>query len=222
LYLYRYDNLLGAGNKETTGILLIEAYRRGLWLVEAMLNAAASPHVERGIRLLRETLERCGGTLKLGREEFSAVFQRLAAGAVSPFLRGASSGVLWSLAVMPAEQIELPLTADPEELGDFLTGLFSLAREAVQRHPELVDRIDRLMMSFDSEMFLEALPALRLAFSAFTPREKHHLVRTLLGERGTGAVLRVSVEQAARAKAWEDRLFADLARHGILEDAVHG
>ena len=216
LYLYRYDDVLGARNQDAAGGLLAGAYGRGLWLVEAMLDSAPAPNVDQGIRLLRETLERCGGALGLDREEFTAVFLRLAEKAAAPFLRGAACGVLWSLAVLPAEEIALPLAADPEELGDFLAGLFSLAREAAQRHPELVERIDRLLMGFGDDTFLEALPALRLAFSPFTPREKHHLVQRLLGGRGTGAALAVSVEQAARAMAWESRLFADLARHGIL------
>lgn len=215
LYLYRYDDLLQAGTREAPGELLREAYQRGLWLAEAMTHAAPPPHVEEGLGLLRETLERCGVALGLHREEFVDVFTRVAAHAVSPWLRGCATGLLWSLAALPVEQITLPLTALPEELGDFLGGLFALAREAAQRHPELVERIDHLLQSFSDEAFLEALPALRLAFSPFTPREKHHLVRTLLGGAAPTERLVLDPSESARLLAWESRIFETLARYGV-------
>jgi hypothetical protein len=216
LYLFRYDDVLRAGNKETSGALLIEAYQRGLWLAEALMHTAAPTGAGLGIRLLKETVDRCGGQLNLARDEFVGVFERLGAGAASPYIRGASAGVLWSMAALPVDRISLPLSPTSEELGDFLAGLFALAREAVQRHPDLVARLDQLLMAFDDEAFLEGLPALRFAFSPFTPREKHHLVRTLLGEQGLGPKLAISTSDAARVMAWEGRVFLELERHGIL------
>ena len=38
--------------------------------------------------------------------------------------------------------------ADPEHLGDFLYGLFTLAREPVQRRRDLIERIDAVVMAF--------------------------------------------------------------------------
>ena len=75
-------------------------------------------------------------------------------------------------------------------------------------------------MSYDDEAFLHAIPALRLAFSFFTPREKHYLARGLLQARGTSGVTRlpdleVSPEVAARALALEAAVFAALAKYGL-------
>ena len=110
--------------------------------------------------------------------------------------------------------------ADPNQLGDFLTGLFALAREQVQRQRDLVLSIHEMLAGWSDEQFLTAVPALRLAFTWFTPREKHHLALTL--RQGLGlekvpemAALAVDAGTAARALAFEGRLFAAAARYGI-------
>jgi hypothetical protein len=80
--------------------------------------------------------------------------------------------------------------------------------------------IHDLLIGYSDEDFLTALPALRLAFTYFTPREKHHLALTLreaLGLRDAPALaaLAVSDETAARALAFEGRLFATLEKYGV-------
>ncbi len=67
----------------------------------------------------------------------------------------------------------------------------------------------------DDEDFMAALPPLRLAFTAFTPREKDHLVGTLLDHRSPVPELAVLEGEAAYNLAWEARLLDELARHGI-------
>jgi hypothetical protein len=97
--------------------------------------------------------------------------------------------MLWTLGAATPEQVlaHLLLFSNPNHLGDFLTGLFVLAREVAQRHPQLVKSLDRLLLEFGAEEFQQALPSLRLAFTYFTPREKHYMLTTLfesLGLRG--------------------------------------
>lgn len=107
-------------------------------------------------------------------------------------------------------------------IGDFLTGLFCLAREVVQRHPDLLLSIDELITSFDEETFLEALPALHLAFTYFTPREKHNIASTLVKAWGNveegkehTAEVEVSTEVVAQVQAFETKLLATLKRYGL-------
>jgi hypothetical protein len=73
-------------------------------------------------------------------------------------------------------------------------------------------------MDYADEEFLAALPALRLAFTYFTPREKHHLALTLLQATGMSseplAPLAVPAAVAAQALAFESRLYAALKRYG--------
>ena len=115
---------------------------------------------------------------------------------------------------------DLLLFGDPTRLGDFLAGLFCLAREQVQRQADLIRNIDTLIVSYTDEEFLNALPSLRLAFTFFTPREKHHLAKTLLQMLGLKSdvsltALAVPAAVAAQALAFESRLFQALERYGL-------
>ena len=90
----------------------------------------------------------------------------------------------------------------------------------VQRHRDLIISIDQVLAAFADEEFLAALPALRLAFTYFTPREKHHMGMTLLGALGLKeerslATLDVSPAIMARALAFESRLFDAVKRFGL-------
>ena len=90
----------------------------------------------------------------------------------------------------------------------------------MQRQRDLVLGINDLLSRYNDDDFLTALPALRLAFTYFTPREKHHLALTLreaLGLQKTPeiAALLVDSATASRALAFESRLFANLGKYGV-------
>ena len=155
-----------------------------------------------------------------------------ASAARPPALRGAALGALWTLHEVPTEALLTALRGllDPADLGDLLAGLFRLGREVVQREPRLLHEIDRVLAGYDDDAFLGALPSFRLAFSSFTPREKHHLAMSVLeaaGAHGSGSggaaasdvapltALSVDLADAERALAFEARLFATAARYGL-------
>ncbi len=141
LYIFRYDDVLGAAGLGDIGDILVEAYGRALWLLEGCGAASGQEGaVIQAVRTLRDTLERCGSMLGLDRGEFVAVLRRAIAGSHWPVLRGALTGALWSLRAATLEEVgaDLPRTSNPQHLGDFLVGLFHVAREVVQRHPELL------------------------------------------------------------------------------------
>lgn len=222
LYLYRYDDTLGVTGSADIGGLLVEAFQRVLWLLEMLGQPQGRDRdLIRSLRAIVQTFEACEQTLALDRMELVDILRRTAeAAAQRPLVRGAATGALWTLGEAAIEQVRVGLQASaaPEALGDFLTGLFALARETVQRHQELVATIDRLMMDFDDAAYLQALPAMRLAFSFFTPREKHYIARTLLdNQQGNDALpeLEVGVAIAARALAVESRLLELVARYGV-------
>jgi hypothetical protein len=224
LYLFRYDEALGTAGQAGYGALLGEAFRRALWLLEGLGQPSGrDAALLRGVRLLLETFERCAADLGVDREEVVAVLGRVAQEPTqAPLVRGAAIGALWVLEATDAALVlsALRLFADPTQLGDFLSGLFCLAREVAQRHAELVACLDEVLLSYSDDDFLVALPPLRLAFTYFTPREKHHLARTLLQTTGTPdgaplAALTVPVELAARVLAFEARLGEALRRFGL-------
>jgi Mg-chelatase subunit ChlD len=228
-YLFCHDEALGARDRPDVGGLLREVYQRGLWLLENLgLVRDRDQGLIAALRTLRDAFERCGDSLSLDRTELVEVLARVEKDSrQAPLLRGAAVGFLWTLgaADMTRVQADLRWFADPDHLGDFLTGLFALARELAQRHPALVTGIDRVVMDFSAEEFLSALPALRLAFTFFTPREKQFLASTLLESLGETKQeplerLEVGAEDAARALVWEAQVFRAAARFGIRGGAA--
>lgn len=224
LYLYRYDAVLQTTGRADLGALLNEAYNRGLWLLEGLGQVSGKDRdLIQGIHALLEVFERCGPALALDRDELVGVLRRVSQDGVQGYVvRGAAVGALWTLGDADVDRVRADLGrfADPDRLGDFLTGLFCLAREAVQRHPDLVLSIDQLLVGYADEEFLEALPSLRLAFTYFTPREKHHMALTLLEALGLKTdrpltSLEVSPHVAAQCLAFEARLWGAVERYGI-------
>jgi len=222
LFLYCHDEALGtAGRPEIAG-LLVTAFQRSLWLLELLTGSDPSGNSVRGVRALWECLRRAAHP-ELDREELGLVLGRVRQNPdKAADVRGAALGVLFSLGELGAAEALAALRgfADPSELGDFLTGLFSVARELAQRDSEIMAALDRLLLELSAEDFVGALPALRLAFTYFTPREKHHLLRTLWGSLGmTGEepprTLEVSSEVAARALVFEERVFEAMRRYGL-------
>ena len=145
--------------------------------------------------------------------------------AAVPPMRGAATGALWLMNESQSDRVlaSMRLFTDPAQLGDFLTGLFYVAREKVQRDSDLLASIDGVIMEWSDEEFLHAVPALRLAFSFFTPREKHHMLVALfnalkregVSEKEAQIDLKVDATAAASAIAFEARLFEALKRYGI-------
>ena len=221
LYLHHHDEVLGTSGREDVGLLLVEAFGRALMLLEMLGNCAdADGRVVLGVRALVDTLERCDPALGLDRDETCDVLGRVQDDeGQEAAVRGAASGALWVLGHANADDVRHTLArfAEPHRLGDFLCGLFTLAREVAQRHRDLILAIDHLLVGFAPDRFLEALPSLRLAFTSFTPREKHHIAVTLREALGgpsiASAPLEVSVADATRALALETRLFDTLARY---------
>ena len=138
LFLYCYDEAFGTANVPRIGAVLREAFIRSLWLLESLgQSATPSKPLVTGMQTLLEAFERAEGRVELNRAEFAAVLDRVQRdGDKPPQIRGAAVGILWTIGLASADHVltELLLFSDPEHLGDFLTGLFALAREVAQRH----------------------------------------------------------------------------------------
>jgi Family of unknown function (DUF5682) len=157
--------------------------------------------------------------------EFLQVLERVSKDATqTALIRGGAIGALWVLGTVAADDILATINyySQPDSLGDFLTGLFHLARENTQRAPGLLLSIDKLLLAYEDNEFLEALPALRLAFGYFSPREKHLMAKNLLQSTGSNDVatselltLPVSIENAMQVIELESRLFGLVDRYGF-------
>lgn len=223
LHLYKYDQVLKDKPIDTIGSILYQVFHRSLWLLETLgrIDSMETEFISK-MSLLLETFERCWQPLEFDRAEFVTVLQRARAEKdTNPLMLGALTGALWTIGESPLDDVVADMTffSSPDSLGDFLTGLFAMAREASQHRVELIMKIDEFLMSFSVDDFLQALPSLRLAFSYFTPREKFYISQNLVKQIGASTAplpaLEVSAEVAAKVMAYEERLKAVLERYGL-------
>ena len=224
LYLYCFDEVLRTAGLDRVGSLLAATFQRALWLLESLGQVSGSEReLLQGLHAVSATFQRAEHSLALDRTEFLVVLQRIVRDPVQvPVVRGAVAGILWTLDEADPEEVVLQMQslAHPEQLGDFLCGTFALAREVAQRHPQLVRSVDDLINGYDGDEFNEALPSLRLAYTYFTPREKHYMLSTLFESLEIRspeplAALEVDTATAAEALALESRVFAALSRYGL-------
>ena len=226
LFLYHYDNVLGTAEQPEVGELLAIAYQRTLWLLGNLGTVQGqSQLLLDGIKALLSTFERCGRSLGLRRELIVHTFTTVSQDTQNaPLLRGAGIGALWRLAVSSEDAVlqELKSVSTPDRLGDFLTGLFHIAREVTQRDSKLLKQIDAMIAAFDDSVFLEALPSLHLAFTYFTPREKHEISHCLVSawnKEGqaleTTQPLEITPEIIAQAQAMEAQAIETIERYGL-------
>lgn len=135
-----------------------------------------------------------------------------------PVVRGAAAGLLMAQGRLPEEEL---LTLVAGSLGGaagdwqgrvgFLRGLLATCREAAWQNVGLLRTLDSLLMGWDEEEFLRALPELRLAFSSFTPRETDRVAAGVAALHGA-----VDLGNLDR----RDVRAADLEFHGRVSAAV--
>ncbi len=232
LALWRHDELMGAAGAEVLALVMSAAYDRGLWLYES-IDGPSSP-ADRGwiaaVAALRNTLRFAGTALALDPEvSFGVMRRRSKRLEAPPALRGAGLGFLWSMgaweepgAAERSAREALASAGRPDSLGDFLAGLFALAREEVMHAPGLLAAVDSQICDMDTSSFLEAMPSLRLAFTYFPPREKERIARQVFTRHGGSTAdlrsalkLTVSPEASAAGIALNDRVITVAERYGL-------
>lgn len=218
LYLYRYDDVLKEKPVAGIGELLRLCFDRCVWLLDS--TGSANPTIGSTMRTILETFERCHIRLDLDRNYFVDVLNRIRLDSHrDAILRGAATGSLWTLDEAPPDSVvaDMGLFSSPEQIGDFLTGLFLLAKEPSRHRKDLLLNIDQLLMSFTTEDYLVALPHLRLAFAVFTPREKFHMARLVMSETGsmTAPMPELDLDVAEAAMMIEAQVKETLKKFGL-------
>ncbi|MBT2211624.1 DUF5682 family protein [Actinomadura sp. NEAU-AAG7] len=225
LGLWRHDRVLGTARSPLFGTVIEECAVRLLWLVEGVRGGAAPADLGRlrAVAALRDALLHAAAPLGLDRAAALAVGRRVAADPdAPPDLRGAAFGLARSLGDTGDTARAVRGAASPRVLGDWLAGLFALAREEVLDPAAAVLAVlDELVAAAGEEDFLVALPALRQAFAFFPPRERETIARGLMERRGVRgsarALLRSPADPmaVAEARALEARVDAALAAAGL-------
>lgn len=231
LGLWRHDRLLGAAGNVALAGVVDAATARVLWLLEAIRGgpAPADDGRLRAVVAVRDAVIHAEAVLSVARRPVVELFLRTAAPDRPPDLQGASVGMVWALdedgadgVAVAARVVRRAGTADV--LGDFLAGLFAVAREQVldAEPPGIVGLLDEVIGRFGDADFLVALPSLRLAFSWFPPREREAIAHRLLEQRGLKgsalSLLRLHGDPAlvARARALEARVDDLLDREALV------
>ncbi len=214
--------------------LLEQAAERAAWLLEgrAGADAAVVKNELRAVVALRSAaLDLAASRGAATAEPIAAVFARRAdAEAAPPWLRGACLGALWALGaqrealsgvVDERAASRLIAALRTHQLGDFLAGLFALAREEFLAS-SLLDLVDGRLAALDEGAFLGGLPALRAAFASFPPQERLAIATRLVRSRGakvepTDLVRPAAAPEAlARGVALESAAFELIERYGLL------
>ena len=224
LGLWRHDRIFQLSRSPALARVIEASADRVLWLAQSAAgpNTAAEPARLRALAALRDAVLYADSALGLDRSYVIEAASRLAAASQSPpDLRGAALGILWSLGEKVDAVRALPGGIPTELLGDWLSGLFALAREQAAG-AEMVGVLDRLVTEMAEDEFLAALPALRMAFAYFPPREREAVAQRLLERRGLQGSARtllrgtVDTEAYRRARAIETNALTRLAGTGLL------
>lgn len=230
LGLWRHDRVYGTARSPLLAAVLDGAVGRVLWLVEgAHGRSGADPGRLTALAAVRDALRHAPDHLTATPGDTAALALRIARDPHAPAdLRGAAHGLHLTLA--PARgaaaglAAALRATTDPRTLGDWLGGLFALAREEVTADSgdgSLLAAVDSVLADLTDAEFLVALPALRRAFAWFPPRERERIARRLIERRGlrgsARALLRTTADplHLAAARALEENVTALLDRHGL-------
>ncbi|WP_245194746.1 DUF5682 family protein [Kitasatospora phosalacinea] len=254
LDLWRHDRVYGVAADPRLARLVDAALHRVLWLAEGLHGGGGVDHARlRAAVAARDALRHAAPVLTLPRPAALATAARVAGDpAAPPDLRGAALGLHWSLTAGDAPTAAPrhgsghgpghgpgagseaaarqagALAGEPERLGDWLAGLFVLAREQLTGpaldtvgDTSLFDALDSIVIGLPPAEFLHGLPALRQAFGYFPPRERERIAQRLLARRGrTGSargLLRTTADPAllARAAGLELAVTDLLDRHGL-------
>ncbi|EHR61117.1 DUF5682 family protein [Saccharomonospora cyanea] len=202
--LYRHDRLLGAVGSPLLGEVVAAAAPRVLWLAESLRAgpAPAEPARLRAIAAVRDAVTHTPEVAGVQRDVAAEVGARIAEGTAPPDLRGAGLGLCWVLGAGVDAAAAVP--RDPGTVGDWLAGLFAVAREEVLGNDELIGVLDDVVTGLSEDEFLVALPALRQAFGFFPPSERAAVADGLLHRRGLAgsgrSLLRLRADPAVVAE----------------------
>nr|WP_232371288.1 DUF5682 family protein [Pseudomarimonas arenosa] len=190
----RLHNLLLCEHGSGEHSLLLPALNamldRLLWLLEGLSAPIQPAHVDDTdpLRLIDRLLD---SDLELTSSCRSVLdtLQRLSLNIqLPPATRGACFAVCWRRDGDAAVEQRLlgcvRAFAGAEQLGDFLFGLFALARNECAGSSSLLTVLDAAVAALSDQDFLIAAPSLRQAFHYFPPRERAAIGRKIAGLHG--------------------------------------
>ncbi|MFD0337570.1 DUF5682 family protein [Streptomyces sp. NPDC127117] len=245
LGLWRHDRVFGMARGPLLATVIDGATEQLLWLLEGARGSSGVDFPRlRAVVAVRDAVLHAPELLSVTREVAAGIARRIAEDPQAPIdVRGAAFGLARSLGQIPgsrgtsgdpARVVRTVARAGADALGDWLAGLFALARDEVTgavgndtadgtdgAAESLIDVLDGLVSALSDEEFLMGLPALRQAFAFFPPRERDRIAARLLERRGvrgsSRSLLRTTADPLliARARALEESVSRLLARYEL-------
>jgi hypothetical protein len=229
--LLRHGHMLGMADAPVLRIVIEAGVDRALWLLEppaAVPAGQVDEHIAALVALRQIALdvissrrEEAGSVLSIDVPRMLAVFERKAASVASaPLSRGGALGAVIGLRAHDGEAAA-PLAAlalnvldslTPAQLGDAVSGLLALARDALLHETHFVAGLDARIQRLADDEFVIALPALRAAFGWLPTRERGDLASQVLGLHDATHLSRHDL--TARHGAWAAE---DVAAHRLAE-----
>lgn len=228
LALWRHDHLFGTAGSELYATVVNACADRAVWLAEG-LHAGPGPADLGRLKALAAVRDavRHAPSLTPPAASVAATAGRIAGDAAAPpDLRGGAAGLAWSLGAPLDAAGAAAGVSEPDRIGDWLSGLFHVAREEVLAETAehgVVRAVDEIVGDMTSTEFLVALPALRQAFAFFPPRERALIAERLVALRGDGESARSMLRGqgvdpliVAAAHALESRVDETLTRENLI------
>lgn len=225
LALYRHDVLFGAMGEDALLGVIESLVHQLMWTLESHL-APMSKEELMSVVALRDAHRHT----QLGSAAPAVMRRRMNDADAPPGLVGAALGFLWSEGCIQdrSETTRVIRAANlPDRIGEFLHGLFLLARGEVTSDAEVVETLDEIIGGMGEDDFLDTITQLRLAFSVFPTRERARLAEQIAKRRGgtkrDAAMmtqrLSADVGTLTRARALETKVDGIESRFGLGGEA---
>ncbi len=224
LDLLYYQKILAVRPLDAIQALLKLCFDRALWLLEYQGTSASEEFVG-GIKLIVEIVQFHAAKFKL---DSKIVANSLARArnqeGCSALIAGALAGALWQLDAGEDAHIAEGLLqfSLPEQIGDFVLGLLTLAGNLVHSDFAIIETINTIIEAFSDPDFLITVPSLRIAFSKYSPREKVLLLQNLLkiqkGNENTVEIdLEIDPERTFKVMQVEEKAQIIIDRYGLRQ-----
>ncbi|MGF7120709.1 DUF5682 family protein [Rhodococcus sp. BE178] len=214
--LWRHDSLFGSRGSRLLGTLVAAAASRVVALARGTRATASGADLPRifAVAALADAMEHARDLLPVDPAAELAALARDRGAAVE--LRGAALGTSWNR-TSPEYAAAWARSIPADRLGDWLCGLFVIAREQfldTASSAAVLEAVDGVVRGLTEDEFLTALPALRQAFEFFPPRE-----RRIVATRVAASPRHESIDHRAdtlrEGRRLDDRVDDALARIGL-------
>lgn len=165
--------------------LLHAAYERATYLGRELRGRQCDPPAAvKALSQLRELLVSEAGQT-LDPDVYWATVNDLRAHHDAALIRGATTGLLYAAGRLDDAALGTTLEGHfrgmlaPPEAVAFLRGLLMTAREVAWQQPALLAVLDALVQGWNEADFVAALPEMRLAFAAMTPKETDRIAEAI-------------------------------------------